>query len=172
MWKVIVACFLYVFLLLAISSSVVVFNVGIHEKYVPEEKQDTDKLITSYLQTGDGLSLTKIEGITNKEVRHMFDVRQLIVLVSIVSFIFGIILLWLWEDAKPRLAIFLAPLVFTGIILPTLALMDFTLVFENFHKLFFPQGNYTFPMTSALISTYSEGFFAAMSVVRGEMTCL
>lgn len=104
------------------------------------------------------------------EISHLYDVRTLLTKVLIIYFIsvslFFIIILLL---AERNIKNFIKNLSMIFIITPALIIVfiivlyflgrNFPVLFENFHIVFFPQGNYAFAGDSLIISIFPFGFF-------------
>lgn len=164
MRRTIIASIVYLILLVLVAAYIVILSPAIHKQYLPNEKAiERDAIFTTYFQSGNPLEIANIRGITENESKHMFDVRKLIVIGSFLLLGLSILLLWLWEHIEHRIVVLLSPLAFFTFIIPAIGYSHFDIVFEWFHKLFFPQGNYTFPLNSVLITTYPAEFFASMS---------
>lgn len=115
-------------------------------------------------------SRSSVAFFTENEISHMVDVRALLLKIFILfygSLIILIILLILLILKNPgrRLAaigrIFVissSAVLFIFILLYFLS-MNFSNLFDNFHFIFFPQGNYMFSENSLLITLFSFNFF-------------
>lgn len=107
---------------------------------------------------------------TEEEISHLYDVRTLLrkIFVSYYSCVILIVLCLpflfeksLWHFIKNLGQIFtLASSIVLGLggLLYFLS-RNFGVLFENFHLIFFPQGNYAFPEDSLIITLFPEGFF-------------
>ncbi len=115
-------------------------------------------------------SMSAVAVFTLDEVSHLEDVRILLARIFILYYsslvVFIIITLLLIErDIKN----FIRNLGITFIISSAVMLLfvmiiyffgkNFPALFENFHLLFFPQGNYAFPEGSLIITLFPSGFF-------------
>ncbi|MDD3776543.1 MAG: DUF1461 domain-containing protein [Actinomycetota bacterium] len=107
---------------------------------------------------------------TLDEISHLEDVRILInwllfaFYLSLALFIITIILLLHkpWVIFARSIGIILlsgACLILILLALLLLFSQNFVVLFENFHQVFFPQGNYIFPEDSLLITLFPLGFF-------------
>ncbi|MBN1644799.1 DUF1461 domain-containing protein [Candidatus Woesearchaeota archaeon] len=140
-----------------LSFGIVVFYYPTYEKLI--NKYSSDKT-TASLQTKNIISYfqgkEELRGFTFYEAKHLKDVRFVIWLLIIIL-IFSIIGLFLIKDAKA--------VVYGGILslfLPLiLYLLPFSLVFDLFHRIAFPQGNWIFDSSSILIQMYPLEFFCA-----------
>lgn len=89
---------------------------------------------------------------------HMWDVFYLMRFFRILTAICIIASLYMLSKWNVRSISVAACGLCLGI--PLIALiLPWDAAFELFHRLFFPQGNYAFPVTSLLIQTYPEEFF-------------
>ncbi|MFH1648964.1 MAG: DUF1461 domain-containing protein [Candidatus Woesearchaeota archaeon] len=125
----------------------------------------------------------KLEFLNNNEVSHMQDVRSILDFLgmlywaAVLGFLF--ILKVLWKNERKEMKQMLAKSIFwsAGILVGVLAIMmvfwlfDFTQAFDFFHKMLFPQGNWTFPYSSPLIQLYPHEFFLDFGkVIAGVAT--
>ncbi len=105
-----------------------------------------------------------------EEISHLYDVRTLITRIFIIYystvFLFLIIVLLLWERNIRNFfrnlgMIFIISSVVMIIFIAVLYLLgrNFPVLFDNFHQLFFPQGNYSFMEGSLIITLFPFGFF-------------
>ena len=111
-----------------------------------------------------------VASFNDNEISHMEDVRDLLknifilFSVSIILFI-ALLLLIMLLDRKQGLKkiglIFLWSSSFILFIFLVLLILstNFYSLFDNFHVIFFPQGNYMFPEGSLLITMFPFGFF-------------
>lgn len=137
---------------------------AIHRPFLLAQAQPIDTQVTTYLQTGDEALLSRF---TANEQAHLHDVRRLLFVAGGLFFI-GIVVLmthWFTLTYPERLGILLTPLLITLQTTPLILTTSFSLLFERFHQIFFPQGNYAFPVDSLLIQTYPESFFLSMGIV-------
>jgi uncharacterized membrane protein len=154
----------YTITILSVLLLVISLSSAIHRPFLSEQAQPMDTQITTYLQTGDKAVLSEF---TANEQSHLKDVRRLLHIAGILFFI-GIVILmthWFTLTYPERLGILLTPLLITLQSIPLLFATSFSLLFERFHQVFFPQGNYAFPVDSLLIQTYPESFFLSMGIV-------
>jgi len=115
-------------------------------------------------------SISAVAFFTPDEVSHLNDVRKLLAKIfilyfsSIILIIIGFVLL-----INKNIKIFIKDLGKTFIISSVFILLfiiilyllgkNFPVLFDNFHLLFFPQGNFTFPEGSLIITLFPFGFF-------------
>ncbi len=99
------------------------------------------------------------EQFTGDEASHMRDVAWLLRAAGLICLISGLALAkWVKKKelqslTKQALGVF-AVVGFLGLVIP------FDSLFRVFHLIFFPQGNWTFPLDSVLIQFYPQEFFA------------
>ncbi len=111
------------------------------------------------------------DSFTENEKSHMEDVRFLLnigtIFIGFLSLIIGIYFLYLYYknksfDYRTLTISGYISLVFIGFILISV-LLDFQWTFQVFHEVFFPQGNWQFPVDSLLITLFPREFFIQMS---------
>ena len=136
----------YSILIILISVLIVSLSHSLHQKeLLTPTAQENDLIFTTYFQTGNPLHMTDIKGITENEVEHMFAVRKLLLIASILAFTLGIFLVVLWEKVQEKMAIFLSPLLILWVSAPAFLFSNFDKLFLTFHRSLFPQGTYFFP---------------------------
>lgn len=160
----IITAFVYIILLLLLSSGIVVFVQPLHTPHLASPSMISyDQAVTIYLRTQNP---TFISAFTALEQDHLLDVALLIKkgLFALAVLIVLFIPLWLLTKKRRRAAVLLSPFLFLLIHIPVASsiVANFTKAFARFHEIFFPQGNYLFPANSLLIQTYPEKFFASM----------
>ena len=114
-------------------------------------------------------SRSSVAAFTEKEISHMDDVRALLLKIFFlfcVSLIILVILLILARKspggilrAAGRVSVISSSAVLFIFILLYFLSINFSHLFDNFHLIFFPQGNYMFPENSLLITLFSFNFF-------------
>lgn len=115
-------------------------------------------------------SISAVLWFRQDEISHLYDVRALFTIVFVIYYIsillFVVIILLLAEKniknfLKNTGKIFIAAPVLILIFIIVLYFLgkNFPVLFDNFHKVFFPQGNYTFAGNSLIISIFPSGFF-------------
>ncbi len=114
----------------------------------------------------------ELENFEGTEKTHMEDVKVLfdkflfVMNISLIIFLFSFVALILMNkegflDDFFKI-IFLSGLIaFVMIVLTFLSSLNFSITFEGFHKVFFPQGNYIFADNSLIITLFPEAFFKA-----------
>ncbi|MBD3362041.1 DUF1461 domain-containing protein [Candidatus Woesearchaeota archaeon] len=138
-----------------LSFSMVVFHYPIYEKFILQYSADKT---TAELQTKNIISYfqgkEELRGFTKPEADHLKDARFVIWLLILVL-IFSIIGLFLIKDQKAMVYGGLLSLIIPLI----LYAIPFELLFNYFHFIFFPQGNWMFDTNSVLIQMYPIDFF-------------
>lgn len=118
------------------------------------------------------VSRSSVAFFTENEISHMVDVRNLIFKIlllfygSLLVLIVLLILLLILERKHARrlrgtglvFVISSSAVLFIFIILYILS-MNFSHLFDNFHLIFFPQGNFMFDSNSLLITLFPFNFF-------------
>lgn len=154
------------------------FNQGFYQEHIKKTdfkelgKEKAKSLINnvlSFLQDKEELS----PEFSQEERSHMFDVKKvlsfsrilLILAVSIIAA--GVITGYMLLRVT---AFFLRPIFYASMITLILVflvllgiLFDFSSIFLGFHEIFFPQGNFTFPAGSLLITLFPFDFFLAIT---------
>lgn len=105
------------------------------------------------------------ELFTDNEINHLIDVSRWLLVVKMVWIIcsLGILMSGRTIDKK---SIYQAGVTGGVIVMASviLALLGWSGFFITFHKIFFPQGNWSFPSESLLISLYPERFWQRMFI--------
>jgi len=107
---------------------------------------------------------------TDNEISHLYDVRSLltgIFIIYYISILLFIIIMVMLVKRNIISIIYNTGLIFTIssilmiFFLVALYLMgkNFPVLFENFHMVFFPGGNYSFTCGSLIITLFPSGFF-------------
>ncbi|GEM_PF-3423997 len=122
---------------------------------------NADHAIRSYLLTNQ--TSLDLPDITLSEASHMYDVKKIVWNTSIVflAILMSFILLGATVPQWFCKGIFFGSIIAIGLILLlfVLSLTAFNTFFTGFHKIFFSQGNWQFPLDSILIQTYPEQFW-------------
>ena len=115
-------------------------------------------------------SMSTVAVFTPDEISHLEDVRSLLLKIfilycgSIVITIAAIFLIIRRETGNYLKNSGLIFIISSGTVLFFILLLyflgnNFPVLFDNFHRIFFPQGNYTFPAGSLIITLFPFGFF-------------
>lgn len=112
---------------------------------------------------------------TENEASHMNDVRKIFDYITITYFVSGVLIigfLIFLKIKKESFLLLVKPLKYSsfiilgiGILLFLASIINFHVTFTVFHELFFPQGNWSFPEGSLLISLFSEKFFFNTGII-------
>ena len=147
--------------LLFLSVVAVSFVQPLHIPFLGDAAQrSVDKGVTCFLITGNENGL---DVLSDAEAAHMYDVKWLIDLTFLFGLVFGLFSVLLYDKRTHRKIRF-APLGFF-VVLVILIVSPFAQLFDRFHEVFFPQGNYTFAFDSMLIQTYPATFFQAALIM-------
>lgn len=169
-----IASICYIIVILLASIGIVVISPSIHKPFLGNsDLVSVDQTISKYLIKQD---MNIIKDFRVEEQSHLRDVASLINkglfllagLIAILGF-----LVFNASD-KEKHTILMAPFAFLIIFFIPMLIMfsHFSSSFMGFHKLFFPQGNFQFPVNSILIMTYPETFFITMGVIITEIFLL
>lgn len=129
--------------------------------YNPEQKEVVD-----FLHHKDSITAD----MTSAEFSHLTDVKDMVrltdfILYSLVS-VCALILVYNYKDGfEVKKPLFYGGICSLAIIVPLFlfTLLNFDLVFNLFHKVLFPQGNWIFSQGSFLIETFPSEFFISMA---------
>ena len=112
----------------------------------------------------------KPENYTNNEASHMQDVKETMTIVDYVFYflLIGVsLILRYYKNSKSmtkKISRFGGTATVVSIIfILFLSFFSFNYLFTLFHNVFFPQGNWMFPLDSKLISTFPLDFFISIS---------
>lgn len=138
---------------------------------------DTNQQTTVDYLTGKSKSLDVKYG--DDEISHLQDVRQVMWYSDIVLYILLLILtltITFYKKDKEQLKKLLkfggwTTIIFSGVVL-LISTIAFKPLFTLFHLLFFPQGNWIFPLDSLLIQTFPQDFFIWISLKIFLLTLL
>ncbi len=150
----------------------------IHTPFLGEDDLTfVDKAVSRYILDGDTTILQAETGLTDDEVSHMSDVRDIVIYITALGIISAVTLAFLRPRKRIEKVVMLASPLYlhslTGSVVAISLAIGFSKVFKAFHQIFFPQGNYLFSPSSLLIRTYPESFFAVQGmVVFLVFTCL
>jgi integral membrane protein (TIGR01906 family) len=134
---------------------------------IPSKIEDREKI------TSDMISYFKVKGdeslisnFTSTEQSHLKDVKNLLKLndfiLKIILILFFILIFYFRENIFKNISkILIYGGIITDILLIILLILsiNFDFAFTLFHKLFFPQGNWTFSPDSLLIQLFPAQFF-------------
>lgn len=110
-------------------------------------------------------------GYSGNAVSHMQDVDRVMMFMEYVFYgllLIGTLLLTYYKRNRKEVRRLLKysgiTTVVTVVLLGLVSFLWFDIVFESFHAIFFPQGNWMFPMDSLLIQTFPPKFFVTMTM--------
>jgi integral membrane protein (TIGR01906 family) len=127
--------------------------------------------IISFLFTGKDTEIRSV--LPEDELNHIKDVQRVIKYSAVTLLIIVIFIIYLIKRSSTTNLI--NSIKYSLILLPFLAiciLILFEPVFILFHKVFFPQGNWSFPENSILIQLYPEGFWIWTTGILLAMTII
>jgi integral membrane protein (TIGR01906 family) len=173
-----------IFLILSLSLFLVLFDKGFYDKsYANHGTYDkvgvegirytTDTLLKYLVSENSDITKVDLQVFSAKEQDHLKDVHRVIRTIKYLTIISLTWIAWITysklknTEGKKFLQKTLLYTAYSGIItLMILAILgiNFTWFFEIFHKIFFPQGNYSFPATSLLIIMFPENFFRDFAI--------
>ena len=115
-------------------------------------------------------SISKTASFRPDEISHLNDVRKLLVKIFIlycVSIILSIVLVFFLIEKNIKRFLRSLGIIFTASSVTVFIIFiafyflsrNFGFLFEKFHLVFFPQGNYTFAESSLIITLFPSGFF-------------
>jgi integral membrane protein (TIGR01906 family) len=176
-----------VFLVIVIIFAPLAYNLynfrfynSLYEKnsvYGSIDRQDAQKLTESvfnFFKSGEPFEKFDLKGglqyFNSNEISHLNDVRVLLSRILLVFYISSMLLIIFalllieknWKAFIKNLSlIMLISSAFVLIFLAALYMLasNFSHLFENFHYVFFPQGNWAFPEGSLIITIFPFGFF-------------
>lgn len=137
--------------------------------------EDVDKVAAKMAKLNGGLALDE------ESFNHLDDCNALInsvvpwakyaAIIALVCFLL-LLVLRRWRELGRMLTV--APLILIVCFawMGAWALLDFSSFFTAFHGVFFPQGNWTFPVDSLLICMYPRAFWVGMGAVWLVFTVL
>ena len=128
----------------------------------PEISTEKRQKVTKESLTLVWLGSASTHNLTEDEQKHMLDVHQVFRLLWIEAGGAFIVIFGLREFIEMRQVwtVRLANIL-SGVLIgcALVGVAGFSMFFEFFHKVFFPQGNYSFPIDSALIQTFPLSFW-------------
>ncbi len=177
---VIISCILTVLIIFSASFFLVFFDRSFYNKSFEKHgvydelgavgvRNTIDYLINYLISENTEINKTEELNIFSPEEKsHLEDVHTLIhgvKILSIISLFLLIIIILrlrmlkgLQENIK-KMLIYSSIAALVIILLLFLLSINFPAFFESFHKILFPQGNYSFPESYLLIKLFPEAFF-------------
>ncbi len=135
----------------------------------------TQQNVISFLEGSAELLLNH----TSAEISHLQDVTRVMNLVDLFFYGSGVMVLGFMLYFQRRYEQLQALVKYGGITTISVVLifllsllLQFDLLFTWFHQLFFPQGNWNFPVDSLLIQTFPLTFFIKVSITLTVLTLL
>lgn len=155
--KYIIIILIPLFILLLSFKTTIFFT-----KYSPQQQNAVE-----YLQ-----GKTELQGnYTQAERFHMQDVQKVFNKGNAIFWILGLPIVLTLHYIKKEKHCIKEILLNSGITLATIIILillavifNFESIFTVFHTIFFPQGNWQFPMDSLLIQTFPLQFFSKLSI--------
>ncbi|MBW3014656.1 DUF1461 domain-containing protein [Candidatus Woesearchaeota archaeon] len=134
-------------------------------------KEKADSILWEVLEFMDGQTDT-IEGFNQGELSHMGDVKNVLEKIVWIFFLLKIfqIFLWFYLSSMNQImkSVYYAGIIAVCVIFVLLVVSTccFDFAFLQFHKVFFPQGNYTFDASASLMKTmFPDKFFRNFAIV-------
>jgi len=174
---VILSIILMVFILFSASFFMVFFDRSFYDKSIEKQGvydelgvlgvRNTIDYLINYL-TSENTEINEIVGFTPEEKAHLADVKKIIIwlkalsISALVLLIILILRLSALKDFKSnlrRISVYGSLITLALVAIIFVLSLNFPAFFEGFHRLLFPQGNYTFPAHYLLIKLFPQGFF-------------
>jgi len=177
---VIISIVLLVFILFSASFFMVFFDrsfydkafkkYGVYDELGEMGVRNTVDYLIKYL-TSQTSKINEVEELAiflPEERAHLEDVRNIIRAVKVLGVISLVLLIgiiaWLsrLKDFKPslkRILVYSSTSTLAILVILFVLSLNFPAFFEAFHKILFPQGNYSFPFYYLLIKLFPEAFF-------------
>jgi len=144
------------------ASHTIIFSDNLYEKNINENAQKYTSQLLGYYQGENEIP----EIFNEDETSHLEDVKGVINNGTKFLIIITLLLITLFSFTKKEEIKKI--LLYSGILNLALPLpfifLPFQSTFLKFHQLFFPQGNFNFPINSTLIQFYPESFFIAATI--------
>jgi len=152
-WIVAICIFLTVFNLIILDTDFQTFLINHHSN---SENAEAEHLqVLEFFKTG-----TLNSPMTDAEKSHMEDVRVLYHNFIILSLLFILITGYIYYKKRPKINF--NPIIKTTAVIGIISAVFANDLFNLFHKVFFPQGNYTFAVDSFLITLYPASYFFSL----------
>ena len=152
-------CILFPILLLILSYNVTLLFFPL---------TDNQQITINHLTKNTNLTLN----YTALEASHLEDVNKVMLMINLtfyVSWLFCLLVLMFYRKNKEQLRKFFRyggiVTIIEVLLIGLMLLLNFEFIFTLFHNVFFPQGNWTFPLNSLLILTFPEAFFFKLSLI-------
>ncbi|MBU1198656.1 MAG: DUF1461 domain-containing protein [Nanoarchaeota archaeon] len=182
---VILSAILIIIILFSASFFMVLFDKKLYDKQFEQSGiyeeigvfgiRNTVDYLIKYLTSGNTEinEIPELAVFSEAERSHLEDVRYIIIwakALGIAAFVLLIIFILRLNQLKDYALNFRRILIYGGIAtLAVLAIifflsLNFPAFFDAFHRLLFPQGNYTFPVNYLLIKMFPQVFFNAYAI--------
>lgn len=132
-----------------------------HEKALSQNTKDNAYGVIDYVVGKN----SDISFLSENERSHIEDVRDIIGIVKIV--LYGLILFvfyYLLVSHNPIILKYTSYFIFVITSIFIISALFFTMSFELFHQILFPQGNYTFSSNSWLITLFPANYFQNFAI--------
>ncbi len=153
-------------------------RLGVYDSLGADETKLHTQEVIGFI-TGDSV----LTNFTQNEMSHLQDVRTLyqegvaLYWLLLALLVLGVGLLFVLSDLQRKRHLFrtyaqnallIAGFVTLGILVVTgIAMFNFPWLFQVFHQVFFPQGNFAFAQGSLLISLFPVSFFKDFAILSG-----
>ena len=137
--------------ILLLSINLLIFNNNFYEK-----ESNNLTISNNIIDYFKGNELNQ-DYISEKEVSHMNDVRNLVWISLIILISLLILIIFLKKSPKEVFYAGIISLMLTMLLI--LIFFSFSSSFIYFHKIFFTNNNWLLPASSTLIQTFPESFF-------------
>jgi integral membrane protein (TIGR01906 family) len=163
----IIALISFCFLMMLNNISFYENNIGEKaiEEYGKEKSLEINKEVVDYILSSENNMNQLSSDFTENEKYHLRDVKMLVIILQALFFISSISLIFLIINFESKNIEYSKQIkksgIYSGLIIIILIVLslNFSLFFEYFHKVLFPQGNYSFASSSLLIKLYPSIFF-------------
>lgn len=135
------------------------------------QAKELTKDLFDYFKNND-YSVPEIKTLTYEENSHILDVKILLTASAVIFLFLLVFSVFSLSRSEQKQKILLYGSILSVIFPFLFFLFNFSSFFTLFHLVFFPQGNWSFPVGSALVSVYTMEFFEQFViniVFRGEI---
>jgi integral membrane protein (TIGR01906 family) len=131
-------------------------------------RKTIDYLINYLTSENSEMNTTSVIGFSSNEQTHLNNVWSLVHTLKIIGIASLVVLIGLiirlsklkdFKDNLRRILIYGSIITLALLAIIFLLSLNFPAFFEGFHRILFPQGNYTFPSSALLIRLFPEAFF-------------
>jgi integral membrane protein (TIGR01906 family) len=164
--RIIIAAILIPIIIFLFSAITVVYDKDFYTNE-PAKLGSSETLVASHEKIADYLTdsgnldstLDSVEGLTAAEKSHLADVKDIMNDLPILFLVLLLVWLTLFSRIKEKRKILLYGGLAAAVIPLILYAVPFDAVFNLFHQIVFPQGNWIFAPDSLLIQIYPIQFF-------------